>query len=235
MEVQPQGDTGRVVYLPHKKVVKEGRSVTKLGIVFDASAKYKDTMLLNDVLYKGPCLNANLYSLLLKFRVHPIVLTADIEKAYLKININEEHRDYSRFLWYGNLKEESIIRYRFTRVIFCVASSEFLLNGTVQTHAKKYENIDPEFVRKVKKHFYVDNLNSGAKRTERLNKNQDSVLHRSLTSLKTRKPNKEISEKKINKKNQKNPTITLSERGKMAILVLFWQFLPNLCKHFKTN
>ena len=135
-EVQTQGDKGRVVYLPHKEVVKEDRSTAKLRIVFDASVKYKDTMSLNDVLYKGPCLNADLYSLLLKFRVHPIVLTADIEKAYLQININEEHRDYLRFLWYRNLKEESIIRYRFTRVIFGVTSSQFLLNGTVQTHAK---------------------------------------------------------------------------------------------------
>ena len=67
-------------------------------------------MSLNDVLYKRPCLNADLYSLLLKFRVHPIVLTVDIEKVYLRININKEHKDYLRFLWYRNLKEESIIR-----------------------------------------------------------------------------------------------------------------------------
>ena len=62
-EVQTQGDTGRVVFIPHKEVVKEDRSSTKLRILFDASAKYMDTMSLNDVLYKGPCLNANLYSL----------------------------------------------------------------------------------------------------------------------------------------------------------------------------
>ena len=43
-EVQTQGDTGQVVYLPHKEVVKEDRSSTKLRIVFDASAKYKDTI-----------------------------------------------------------------------------------------------------------------------------------------------------------------------------------------------
>ena len=135
-EVQTKGDTGQVVYLPHEEVVKENRSTTKLRIVFDASAKYKDTMSLNDVLYKGPCLNADLYSLLLKFRVHPIVLTADIEKAYLQININEEHRDYLRFLWYRNLKEESIIRYRFTRVIFGVTSSQFLLIGTFKRMQK---------------------------------------------------------------------------------------------------
>ena len=165
-EVQTQEDTGRVVYLPHKEVVKEDRSTTKLRIVFDDSAKYKDTMSLNDVLYKGPCLSTDLYSLLLKFPVHPVVLSAGIENAYLQININKEHRDYLRFLCYRNLKEESIIRYRLTRVIFGVTLSQFLLIGTVQTHAKKYENIDPEFARKVKKDFYVDDLNSGAKSTE---------------------------------------------------------------------
>ena len=93
-------------------------------------------------------------------------LHGDIEKAYLQININEEHRDYLRFLWYRNLQEESIIRYRFTRVIFGVVSSQLPLNGTVQTHAKKYENIDPDFAKKVKKHFYVDDLNSGAQSTK---------------------------------------------------------------------
>ena len=83
-EVQTQGDTGRVVYLPHKEVVKEDRSTTKLRVVFDANAKYTDTMSLNDVLYKGPCLNADLYSLLLNFRVHPIVLTATLRKLIYK-------------------------------------------------------------------------------------------------------------------------------------------------------
>ena len=49
-DVQTLGDTGQVVYLPYKEVVKEDRSTNKLRIVFDASAKYKDTMSLNDLL-----------------------------------------------------------------------------------------------------------------------------------------------------------------------------------------
>ena len=102
-----------------------------------------------------------LYSLLLNIRVQPIVLTADIKKAYLQISIDEDQGDL-RFLWYQNLQEESIIKYRFTRVIHGVTSSQFLFCGTVQTHANKYENIDREFARKVKKHFYVDDLNCGA-------------------------------------------------------------------------
>ena len=50
-EVQTQGDIGQVVHLPHKEVVKEDRSTTKLRIAFDASAKYKYTMSLNDASY----------------------------------------------------------------------------------------------------------------------------------------------------------------------------------------
>ena len=139
-------------------MVKEDRSTTKLRIAFDTTAKYKDTMSLNYILYEGSCLNADLNSLLLTICVHPIVLTADIEKAYLQINIGEEHRNYLRF--YGI--DKSIIKYRFTRVIFRVTTPQFLSNGTMQAHVNKYENIDPEFAWKVKKHFYADDLNSGA-------------------------------------------------------------------------
>ena len=169
-ELKTQGHTGQVVFLPHWKVIKEGRSTSKLRSVFDTSARYKNNVSLHDVLYKGPCLNADFFNLFrvhpTKFRVHPIVLTVDIEKAYLQISIDDEHRDYLRLLWYRNLQEESIINYRFTTVIFGVTSYQFLLNGTEQTHANKYENIDPGFVRKVKKHFYVNNLDSVAQSTK---------------------------------------------------------------------
>ena len=73
-----------------------------------------------------------------------------------------------RFLWYGNLQEESIIKCRFARVNFGVTSYQFLLNGTVQTHANIHENIDPEFARKVKKYFDVHNLKSGAQSTKKV-------------------------------------------------------------------
>ena len=134
--------------------------------VFDACAKYKGTSSLNEVLYKGPCLNADLYSLLFKFRIYPIVITADIEKAYLQISINEEHRDSVRFLWNSDFSEEIISKYRFTRLIFGVTSSQFLLNGIVQAHGSTYGKLDPEFARNVKNHFYVDDLNTGVYSTE---------------------------------------------------------------------
>ena len=108
VKVKNESIVGEVIYLPHKEVIKEDRSTKKLRIVFNASAKYKGTSSLNEVLYKGPCLNADLYSLLLKFRIYPIAVTSDKEKVYFQISINEEHRDFLRFLWYSDLSEETL-------------------------------------------------------------------------------------------------------------------------------
>ena len=115
-------------------------------------------------LYTDPCLNPELYRLLLQFRLYPIIITADIEKAYLQINIEEEHRDYLRFLWFTNLfndEKVKVCKYRFTRVIFGVTCSQYLLNATVNKHIQKYANIDNDFVKKVQGKFYVDDLSTG--------------------------------------------------------------------------
>ena len=73
-----------------------------------------------------------------------------------------------RFLWFDDIfADEPIIqKYRFCRVIFGVTSSQFLLNATIRAHAQKYENVDPEFARKVRKHFYVDDLTTGVNTVE---------------------------------------------------------------------
>ena len=43
-------------YLPHRGVVREDHDTTKLRIIFDASAKIRNELSLNDILYSGPCL-----------------------------------------------------------------------------------------------------------------------------------------------------------------------------------
>ena len=86
-------EIGTITYLPHREVVRKDKPSTKVRVVFDANVKRNENASLNEVLYKGPCLNPELYKLLLKFRVHPIGIVADIEKAYLRISVVEEHRD----------------------------------------------------------------------------------------------------------------------------------------------
>lgn len=67
-----------VCYLPHHAVIRRGAVTTKLQVVFEASSHSHDQLSLNDVLEKGTKLDADLLRLLLTFRSHHFILTADI-------------------------------------------------------------------------------------------------------------------------------------------------------------
>ena len=101
----PYRHTGTLHYIPHHPVIKEERVTTKMRIVYDASARISsDAPSLNDCLHAGPSLLLDLSALLLKFRVLQIAMTADIEKAFLQVELGEVDRDATRFLWIKNLQ-----------------------------------------------------------------------------------------------------------------------------------
>ena len=79
----------RIHYLPHHAVVRHNKSTTKLRIVYDASAK-ADGPSLNECLYTGPPLHKNIFDLLLR---QPVALIANIEKAFLMINLHSSRRN----------------------------------------------------------------------------------------------------------------------------------------------
>ena len=160
-------DIGCVTYLPHRAVLREDKRTTKCRIVMDASVRNKGRSL-NQCLYTGPCMNPMLFDVLLRFRVHSIALSADIEKAYLQISIWPPHRDYLRFLWVADVLKGNyeVVKLRYARLLFGATCSQFLLNGTTTVHAQKYAKIDPEFANQVRRHFYVDDFNSGVKSYE---------------------------------------------------------------------
>ena len=90
-------------------------------------------------------------------------MTADIEKAFLNVAISEEHRDFLRFLWLSDPYDSNsnIIPLRFTRVVFGVTSSPFILNATLRHHVNKYLVNDPGFVYEMLRSLYVDDYASG--------------------------------------------------------------------------
>jgi hypothetical protein len=100
---------------------------------------------------------------MLRFRCHLFALVADIEKAFLQIEIAPEHRDFLRFLWIDDISNEqpNIIVQRMTRVTFGVTASPFLLAATLQYHIAKYYSIEPKIVDNLLRSFYVDDLASG--------------------------------------------------------------------------
>ena len=91
---EKDSDEEEVHDLPHHAVIQRDRETTKLRIVYDGSAKPPEpTHSLNDCLETGPNYTPQLFDTLVNFRWHKIGLTADIEKAFLMVGINERDRD----------------------------------------------------------------------------------------------------------------------------------------------
>ena len=145
-----------VFYLPHRPVVRESSSTTKIRPVFDASAKSHE-LSLNDCMETGPNLLPNLVEIMIRFRRWPIALVADIKKAFLQIAVRKEDVDYHRFLW----EFEGRVRVmRLLRVPFGNKSSPFILNATIKHHLENYE--PSRVVNELNTNLYVDDWLTGA-------------------------------------------------------------------------
>ena len=148
-------------YLPHRPVIREVSTTSKVRPVFDASAVSYNGISLNHCLESGPSLNPLLVEVLVRFRRWKVALTGDITKAFLQINVRKEDRDAHRFLWdiNGNIRTM-----RFARVPFGNKSSPFLLNATVKHHLKSFPT--SEVVAELQDNLYVDDWLSGADSAE---------------------------------------------------------------------
>ena len=158
--VEPSEDLGQVHYHPHHAVVRRDKETTKVRVVYDASA-HSDGPSLNDCLHAGPKLNQKILDILLRFRVHRVAVIADIEKAFLMVSMAGKDRDVLRFLWFKDAltEQHELLELRFTRVVFGITSSPFLLNATLRHHLEKYKRSHPHLIEKL---LYVDDLACGA-------------------------------------------------------------------------
>ena len=160
-----QSHTGVLHYIPHLPVFKQDSATTKMRIVYDASAKRSDNSLsLNGCLHAGPNLLQGLTGILLKFRVHPIAFVADIEKAFLLIELNAADRDATRFLWLKDVTQSArdltnVDVFRFCRVLFGAAPSPFLLGATIHHHLDRHG--DDWISQDLKAAMYMDNVVTG--------------------------------------------------------------------------
>ena len=144
-------------YMPHRPVVREASTSTKVRPVFDASAPGYNGVSLNDCLETGPSLIPNLAEILIRFRRHKVAMIADITKAFLQIQVRKEDQDVHRFLWNQN----GVIRImRFARVPFGNKSSPFLLNATIKHHLSKFPST--RVIKELQDNLYVDDWLTGA-------------------------------------------------------------------------
>ena len=149
-------------YIPHKYVLKDTDQGPKLRIVYDGSCKSnKNRLSLNDVLYTGPNLVPELVKVLIRFRMYPVAINADIKSAYLNVSIAPKHRDALRFVWRknGDLSEPLEI-FRSTRACFGLTSSPMCLAATLLSHFEKFGDKFP-VASKMINSIYVDDILRG--------------------------------------------------------------------------
>ncbi|XP_067950301.1 uncharacterized protein [Watersipora subatra] len=143
---------GKIWYLPHFAVHHPKKN--KLRVVFDASVKYQDKCLNNELL-SGPDHVNCLPGILLRFRKEPIAFSCDIQKMFLNFKVNTEERDYLRFLWVDR-DLETIKEYRMTVHLFGATSSPGVATFALRKLASEASEKHPAAANFIIKDFYVD-------------------------------------------------------------------------------
>ncbi|XP_071579677.1 uncharacterized protein [Temnothorax nylanderi] len=121
----PDPTNTQVVYLPHHPVIRESSSTTKLRVVFDASSSTSDGTSLNSHLETGQKLQTDLSAVILRWRQHKYVYTADIAKMYRQILIDPRDRDYQRIVWYDTTLN-NVQDFQLLTVTYGTAAAPFL-------------------------------------------------------------------------------------------------------------
>uniref|UniRef100_A0A1X7VT18 Reverse transcriptase domain-containing protein n=1 Tax=Amphimedon queenslandica TaxID=400682 RepID=A0A1X7VT18_AMPQE len=91
----------------------------------------------------------------LRFCMHLIAIMADIEKAFRMVGVSKADQDVLRFLWSKDVHSPVQI-YKFTRVVFGVGRSQYLLNATIAHHLELFKEAYPSTVSKLQESMYVD-------------------------------------------------------------------------------
>ncbi|XP_045477890.1 uncharacterized protein LOC123683037 [Harmonia axyridis] len=170
-------ETENNFYIPHHCIIKPDSASTKLRVVFDASAHLPGKLSLNDALLIGPKLQKDIFVILLNFRVHTFVFTADIKQMYRQILIQPSHRDYQRILWRFS-PSEPIGAYRLNTVTYGVAPASFLALRTLSQLAEDEGASFPNASKILLRDIYVDDIVTGCDDLE-----QAKVLVDELISL----------------------------------------------------
>ncbi|GJQ71455.1 hypothetical protein Trydic_g11180 [Trypoxylus dichotomus] len=152
-------------YLPRHGVFKESSPTTKLRVVFDASAPSSSGFSLNDIQLVGPTIQDDLFPILIRFRKHTYVVSADIAKMYRQVLIDPKYRCLQRILWRSDPNKPLHI-YQLNTVTYGTASAPYLAVKCLKQLAIEHMDNFPRAANAIVHDFYVDDFLSGSDTVE---------------------------------------------------------------------
>jgi len=238
MELANSRTSGPSYYLPHHAVLKVDSLTTKLRVVFDGSAASKSGISLNDILLKGPKAQPDIFNILLRFRVHRVALTADVEKMYRQIRIATGDCEFQRIVYRADPRE-LLKEYKLKTVTYGTRSASFLATRCLAQIA--CEVSDVSIKRVISQDFYVDDLISGGDSIEIVQniyrQLQSTLEEYGLPLRKWCSSSRQLIELIPQHQSDNNFVINMNDEGTVGTLGLLWQpatdnflfFVENWC------
>lgn len=162
-------------FIPHHGVIKKNDPSLPLRVVFNASAKTKSTMSLNDCLLPGPKLQSDLVKLVLDFRMHKYIIATDIRQMFRQIVIAPEDRPFQLIVW-RNQPSHPIQTFQLNTVTYGMTSSPYLAIRTLHQLVHDEGHAHPSASKILLNNTFVDDILFGSDSIpELLNLRQDII------------------------------------------------------------
>lgn len=235
-------------FLPHHGVIKQDSLTTKLRVVFDGTAPSDSGWSLNDLQYTGPVIQNDIFSILLRFRQHTIVVCSDIAKMYRQILVSPEDRHLQKILWRDN-SNEPISMYTLNTVTYGTKSAPYLALRCLKQLSIDFQEQYPEACKIISRDFYVDDLITGFESEQAAVdtcKEISSILNSACFPLRKwisnnpnilqefQDPNEPISVLNL-QDNEQSKTLGICWCSKSDTLTYHISHLPNHCTITKRN
>ncbi|XP_075167694.1 uncharacterized protein LOC142239814 [Haematobia irritans] len=162
-------------FLPHHAVIRPESKSTKLRIVFNGSKKTDSGFSLNDVLYAGPILQADLMQIVLRWRYYKYVFTGDIQKMYRQVLIHPEDRKFQQIIFRPS-PNQSAKQFQLKTVTFGINCAPFLALRTLQQLSEDCKNQYPKASDILRSEIYVDDVLSGGHTLEEAKIKQTQLI-----------------------------------------------------------
>ena len=151
-----------VHYLTHFATDQE-----KFRVVYNGALKINGVSI-NDMLHRGLMFLESLVGILIRFRQHPVAITADIKNMFFQIRLHPKDRNMLRFFPFtGKKSGEKQEAWRFTVMPYGLVCVPSIAGYCIKYTAKKsYAGVFSCTLKRIQTDFYVDDFITSVETTE---------------------------------------------------------------------